>query len=60
MLIALGRLITIEAAMVRPEFRRGETMMATIGTFTKSGEDLGYVNSKCPLCRATVIELGHT
>ena len=46
--------------MVRPEFRRGETMMATIGTFTKSGEDLGYVNSKCPLCRATVIELGHT
>ena len=39
MLIALGRLITIEAAMVRPEFRRGETKMATIGTFTKSGED---------------------
>jgi hypothetical protein len=35
--------------------------MATIGTFTRGDNgDLGYVNSKCPLCRATVIELGHT
>ena len=33
--------------------------MATIGTFTKSGDDLGYVNSNCPLCRAIVIYRGH-
>jgi uncharacterized protein (DUF736 family) len=31
-------LIAIEAAMVRPELDK-ETIMATIGTFTKSGDD---------------------
>ena len=34
--------------------------MATIGTFTKSGEDLGYVSAECPLCQITVIDLGQS
>jgi hypothetical protein len=34
--------------------------MATIGSFKKSGNELGYVRAKCPLCQVTVIELVHT
>jgi hypothetical protein len=33
--------------------------MATIGSFKKSGNELGYVSSNCPLCRAIVIDLRH-
>jgi membrane associated rhomboid family serine protease len=60
-LIALGLLIAIEAAMGAARVQTRRVIMATIGSFTKSDNgDLGYVNSKCPLCRAIVIELGHT